>query len=196
MWRSVAVCRVGFVFLFLGMAAVPETPAVRQKDFLVRRIGDLSVGPQSNDRRLEEKDVIAKYGEGMYAKDEDHCGGRYYTDSGHTLTLHCLFGTDKFLVGLELIKGYVLPSTSHTGSMESPGLDKGVQIERGLKLGMRADELLRELGKPAKDVANGDVRQISYESDYEKDPRVGLDYEATYTFRKGLLERIRLYDGE
>lgn len=196
MRRSLAMYRVGFVLLFLGVAAVPETPAGCQKNFLVRRIGDLSVGPQSNDKLLEEKDVITKYGEGMYAKDEDHCGGRYYTDSEHTLTLHCLFGADTFLVGFELMRGYVLPSTSHTGNMESPALNKGLQIERGLKLGMRADELIEKLGKPVKDVEDGDVRRISYESDYEKDPRVGLDYEATYTFRRGMLEQIRLYDGE
>jgi hypothetical protein len=143
-------------------------------------------------------DVTKIFGEGLFAEDEGHGGGRYFTDKNRRVTLHVEIGVDRIIDTIELTKGPVVPKKLNSSDPKfvSIHLASSPTVDKNLSLGMSPDTVIGRLGKPDKDTKNGNERTLIYETDYEKDSRVSLVYEAEFKFEDGQLVKIRIYDGE
>ncbi|MBI4559801.1 MAG: hypothetical protein HY706_19595 [Candidatus Hydrogenedentes bacterium] len=192
-------------------SAAPLVPPV-----LVTTIAGISVGKAD----MHDSDVTDRFGPGYYVEAGGHCGGRYYTNPKQTLTFYIELGVDRIVDMVEITEGLHIPVEIDVDSIAriiyrggrerawaipkdlplpkavTPKLGDSVEIDAGLELGMSPDELLRILGPPTSDKTTDEQHTIRYETNYEKDPRVRLDYSATFTFTKGRLTGLNLYDGE
>ena len=144
-----------------------------------------------------ERDVRRMYGDGLFAKDEGHGGGRYYVDPGRKVTLHVETGVDHYIESVTYGHGVHLPSksprdltratTSRLAATEFCGV--------GIRLGVSPARLRAQLGPPKSDRRSGATRELRFETNYERSPYV-LDYEAEFHFTNDRLVYVRLYNGE
>lgn len=163
------------------------------KSAIVKNLANIFVGLNAT----KEAEVIKKYGDGFFVKDEGHAGGRYFTDRNRTITLHVEIGVDNIIELVELAKGLDLPLGSEPTAEQliSPRLDAEPKIDKGLRLGMAPDDLLKKIGTPDSDKQENSKRIIQYQADSENDPRVLLFYSATFIFEDNHLVKVSLSDG-
>ena len=190
---KIAILWLIFLVSLLSNSQVEAAEKSKSKLILVQHIAGVFIGPQAS----KDDDVKKKYGDGLYVLDEGHGGGRYFTDSKQSITLHTTIGVDNVIEEVELMKGVHLPPAikdpkkSITQTLKTPP-----KIDKGLHLGMTESALLKQLGTPTRDKKQAGVRILEYEAMEEDDPRIALVYTATYTFSNGRLIKILLYDGE
>ncbi len=168
--------------------------SVKKHKALVRAIAGIRFSPDP----LDDREVVKMYGRGLFTDQEGHVGGRYYTDSKRTITLHSEIGCDNNIDMVELFQGIHVPKelkASDAGFISS-ALSASPDIDHGLNLGMSAHEVIEKLGLPDKDQKHGNRRIITYEVTSEEDTRVSLCYQADYVFANDQLVSISAYDGE
>ncbi len=184
-----------FLLVLLVSIAVPANKVVSGQRPLVQSIAGIRIGPHASN----DEDVKKIFGEGLFAADEGHAGGRYYTDKNRQVTLHVELGVDRIVDTIEFTKGLAVPKKLNSSNPKfvSIHLVNSPTIDKNLSLGMSPDTVIGILGKPDKDIKNGNKRTIIYEIGYdEKDSRVSIYYEANFKFVDGQLVQIRIYDGE
>lgn len=139
--------------------------------------------------------VIKLYGTGYFAPREGHLGGRYFTDPRHKITLHVVLGVDRVIEEVEVRAGLWLPKGGPVKQAESQRLIPQKIHVADFKMGDDRKGILARYGKPRKTTKDGERLVVKYETDY-KSTRDVLFYEAEFTFTKGKLIGVRLYDGE
>jgi hypothetical protein len=186
------------IILFMLCPSATLIPQAQKKTLparpLVQQIAGIRIGPH----RSTDGDVVKLLGQGYYTRHEGHGGGRYYTDLNRQITFHIEIGVDRLIDTVELTKGFDIPYKMAPN--ETRFLAKALAalpaIDKNLRLGMQAEAIILKLGKPNEDAKEGNKRTLVYTIDFEKDPRVGLFYEATFKFINNRLVKIKLYDGE
>jgi hypothetical protein len=160
---------------------------------IVQSIAGIKIGPNASN----DNEVIRIYGNGFFLKDEGHCGARYFTNFQKSITLRIVLGVDRVVEEIILLKGLLIPFNIDTNKIITNKLPNVPSIDKNLYLGMTSNALIKRLGKPNDDkIRNQTLRVLYYSIDYENDPRVGLIYDARYTFRNDSLIQISIYDGD
>jgi hypothetical protein len=140
------------------------------------------------------------YGDGLYAQDEGHLGGRYFVDANRRVTLHVEIGVDRYIESVEYRRGVHLPASYQKSGVIpkqaiSARLTQNELLQGGIHLGAKPDTLIQQFGKPKQETRKGAARTIRYNADYQTMPYV-LYYEAEFRFQNNQLVSISLYNGD
>lgn len=148
--------------------------------------------------KTADSEIVKLYGKGYFTSHEGHVGGRYFTDAGHSVTLHVVLGVDHIADEVEMQPGLHLPDGATASAVkhaESSKLVSGKIRVAQYKLGEAEKTILAKYGKPVSDKRSGTRREIVYKTDIDSTLDV-LYYEAHFTFEHGKLIAAKLYNGE
>jgi len=179
---------VGACVVLQAAAAKPRQSTVTAKPEYPLYCAGVVVGMST------DTDLKRMYGTGLFQRGEGHGGGRYFIDPKGQVTLHVTTGTGGVIESVTYRKGVHLPSSTTTGrrAAVAASLTSGERLQWGIRLGDTVDEIIRQLGKPAKDLRTGSSRVLHYRA--EEMPYI-LFYEADFNFDRGRLVSVRLYNG-
>lgn len=112
-----------------------------------------------------DSQVTKALGSGLYTNGEGHGGGRYYTNAGHTATLHVVIG-DGGLEEVELTDGVALPNglrLSDSPSFVTRALPANPRLNGKAALGSSVAAVRKQFGKPDQDSRTGVQRILTYD---------------------------------
>jgi hypothetical protein len=113
-----------------------------------------------------DSQVTKVLGPGLFTSEEGHGGGRYYTNAGHTATLHVVIGTDGGLEEVELTDGIALPNglrLSDTPAFVSRALPANPRLNGKAALGSSVSAVRKQFGKPDQDSRTGVQHILTYD---------------------------------
>jgi hypothetical protein len=141
--------------------------------------------------------VCAIYGEGAFAELEGHGGGRYFTDTEKSVTLHTVIGVDKVIDEASIEEGLQIPDEikSKAENLVSQWLKKSVSVEGGIRLGASLSEVTTRYGPPDEQHTANGKNILKYRADY-LDLEYVLEYEARFEFVRDRLVKVTIYNGE
>ncbi len=175
------------ILSFNFIALAEDSKSISAALPLVQQIGNIR--PATS----HDPDVVERYGEGLFVRDEGHGGGRYYINQSYSYTFHIEIGVDKLIEDVEIFEGVHLPQSASTKRALSKKLPDTISIDHGIKLGMKSAELIAILGQEHERKMTGDSLTLEYHT--SEDERVFLAYDAYYEFKNDRLIRIRIHDG-
>ena len=187
-----AVPMVSVVACMSVLALAAASPLAAKRRPLVQTAAGITIG-----LKMRDAQVVSLYGQGCYVREEGHGGGRYFVNAGRSITLHTIIGVDSATDCAELSSFPNLPKPCiGVPGATSTRLPANPDIEHGVRLGMSSDGLRSLLGPSDSEEHEGAARTLIYQTDVEKDDRVGLVYEARYRFIADRLTWLSICDGE
>jgi hypothetical protein len=143
--------------------------------------------------------VTKALGPGLLSDGEGHGGGRYYTNAGHTVTLHVVIGTDGVLEQVDLTNGIALPNglrLSDDPAFVSRALPANPTLDGRATLGSSVSAIRKQFGTPDQDSTTGVQRTLTYDltlGDDWWDDSYGF---SRFTFVGGKLRSVSYYMNE
>lgn len=113
-----------------------------------------------------DSQVTKVLGPGLFTNEEGHGGGRYYTNPGHTATLHVVIGTDGGIEEVGLTDGIALPNglrLSDDRAFVSRALPANPRLNGKVALGSSFAAVRKQFGKPDQDSRTGVQRIVTYD---------------------------------
>lgn len=149
-------------------------------------VADIEVGISS------EAQAVKKLGPGYVVHRPDGGRTRIYTDGGRTKTMYVSCSANGLVEEVQVVRGL---TRGYAASMRCllPG-DKWVTRNR-IGLGATRRKLINAYGDPTQEADIGGLHWLNYKTDYSKDRRVRLMYQASFGFRGDTVERILIHNG-
>jgi hypothetical protein len=150
--------------------------------------------------RVEYDSQVTKaLGPGLFTNEEGHGGGRYYTNPGHTVTLHVVIGTDGGLEEVDLTDGIALPNglrLSDDRAFVSRALPANPSLNGKATLGSSVSAVRKQFGKPDQDFRTGVQRILTYDLTLGDDWWDNSSGSSRFTFVGGKLRSVGYYMDE
>jgi len=171
--------------IVLALVLVLALPAVAQ--FAVEfEVATVEVGMSS------ESQAIKKLGTGFLVERPD--GGRVhvYSDAARTASMYLSADQYGLVEEVLVVEGLLRPYQSSMRCNLPPSMWK---TRARIGLGASRRKILGTYGEPTEEADIGGLHWISYKSNYSKDRRVRLMYQASFGFKNDRLTRILLHNG-
>jgi hypothetical protein len=141
--------------------------------------------------------IIKQFGEGLYDRDDGHCGARYYSIPSKKLQIYATLGVDRIVDYVAVTYSDYPFEYTKDKDLKSISLPKKVNTKLigGIGLNDTPEKLIAKYGKPNKDFIENGLRMILYQDNADVWDEV-MTYEALFTFRDNKLIRMSIYNGE
>jgi len=157
---------------------------------VVTRVAGIGIGSLSSDG-----DVIGLFGEGCFVPSEPHAGGRYFTNTQRSLTLHVVLGVDRTIDAVVLERGLRLPpecGPETRPAVATPLLDQHPPVDQAIRLGISPSDLVQLLGEPDAVSEDGATSVSTYRWSAADAPEAAIPFELRCEFEADSLRAITL----
>lgn len=171
--------------LWIALLVLAALPAWAQ--FAVEfELATIEVGVASETqavRRLGQGFIIEKPGGGRV---------RVYADAARTKSMYVTCSADGLVEQVQVVQGLLRPYTSAMRCNLPPAM---WHTRANIGLGMSARRVRATYGEPTQETDIGGLHWFTYKTDFSRDRRVRLMYQASFGFKDNRLTRIMLHNG-
>jgi hypothetical protein len=168
--------------IVLSTSVFANTKTVHK--FVDKKVAGITIGEYS------EEHAFNLYGKGIPIQ-EGYAFCYYNKKQGSFLIFE--YGTDKFIESGIIVKQ---DYEKHHEKCKEKEIAGNLQTGKGIKLGDSPKSVILVYGEPDKKEIKDGILIFEYHTDFRKDPRVTLAYDAYLHFKGGKLVKISIHDGD